>query len=24
VHLGTVSLARWLERERCFRALRAD
>jgi putative transposase len=24
VHLGTVSLARWLERTRCFRALRAD
>ena len=24
VHLGTVPLARWLERERCFRALRAD
>jgi len=24
VHLGTVSLSRWLERERCFRALRAD
>lgn len=24
VHLGTVSLARWLERERCFRALRAE
>jgi transposase InsO family protein len=24
VHLGTVSVARWLERERRFRALRAD
>lgn len=24
LHFGTVPLARWLERERCFRALRAD
>lgn len=24
LHFGSVSLARWLERERCFRALRAD
>ena len=24
LHLGTVPLARWLERERCMRALRAQ